>query len=398
MLIRYFLYWPLWAALGLPAIACGQATAPTDFKPLLKRLAEDEVDRHGNQLPWLAPPVLHRDSTYASGGKRRELGFELLLGKPLGLAHRVVQLRGHGYPVSYSVVFQGCLVALFKNGKFGCYRLADFTPDEQLEWQLNSGGWERCWLIGSKLVAQNNKGYYAYDPQAHGWQLYEQTVPFGKQPKLYEDARYLTYADCNGEFGGDVYFFNKQTGRTHWANATCANSLWQENGQYRLLVSLGHMMGSTACAAIADPEVLPLVKAPKSTKGLVPAGPPQGETKADWQYSFQASERGVTKLFDFYGVQLFGAWRWHDQTRYLMHWHRTTFLVTIDGKRVTIVDPLFANDLYTHNPVTTSYGPELALTNVDFYGLGGSDEVAALLWQGQQVTKVEWGEQPDEQR
>ena len=103
-------------------------------------------------------------------------------------------------------------------------------------------------------------------------------------------------------------------------------------------------------------------------------------------------------IFNFYGIQLFGGLRYQNQTLYLMYWRNTTFLVTIAGHRITIVDPLFANDLYTHNPVTTTYGPNLALTNLDFYGLGGSDEVAALLWQGRQLTKIEWGEQPDETR
>jgi hypothetical protein len=77
-----------------------------------------------------------------------------------------------------------------------------------------------------------------------------------------------------------------------------------------------------------------------------------------------------------------------------MRWLGTTFLATIAHDQITIVDPLFADGLFTHDPITTSYGPTLALTNLDFYGLGGSDEVATLLWQGKQLTKVEWGEQP----
>ncbi|NML65668.1 hypothetical protein HHL22_10675 [Hymenobacter sp. RP-2-7] len=384
---RYYCFgWLLGVALGLPAAVRGQAmTVPAEYGPLLERLAKDEVDRHGNQLPWPAPPVLHRDSTYASGGKRRELRFEVVLGKPLGLTHRVVQLRGHGYPVSYSVLFQGCLVALFRSGKFGCYRLADFTPDEQLQQQLNNGTWERHWLIEGLLVAQNAKGYYAYNPQKRGWKPCKRPVPFGKQPKLYEDARYLAYATCGGEFGGTAYFYNKQTNQTHCVSATCATSIWQEDGQYRLLASLGHMEGDARCAVIADPEVLPLA-ATKNTAA------------ADWQYNFRQPEPGVVKVFDFFRVQLFGALRYQQRIIYLMHWHRTTFLAAIDGQRITIVDPLFADDLYTFNPVTITYGPNLALTNLNSNDLPETSEAAALLWQGQQVTKVEWGEQPAEMK
>ena len=228
-------------------------------------------------------------------------------------------------------------------------------------------------------MAQSDKGYYAFDPLTHTWQPYKQVVPFGKQPKLYEDARYLVYADCQGEFGGTAYFYNKQTRQTHRVGATCANSVWQENGQYRLLVSLGHMMGGAGASTIHDPELLPLTAS---------------SATAVKSAEVAATAKNILPLFDFYGLQLFGGLRYQNQTLFLMHWRSTTFLVTIAGQHIIIVDPSFANNLYTHNPVTTSYGPELALTNLDFYGLGGSDEVASLLWQGQQLTKIEWGEQP----
>lgn len=378
--------WLLLLGIGLMLAACrlhdsnSSTTTSTNFFALLKRLNWPE---RGDTL--LPPPLLYRDSAYTDQGEKRQLQFELWLAdKPLGLQSRVVQLRGHGYPVSYSVLFQNCLVALFKNGKFGCYRLTDFTPDEQLARQLNTGNWQRHWLIGGQLVAQNKRGYYAYDPRVPGWQPYEQPVPFGKQPKLYEDARYLVYASCKGEFGGTAYFYNKQTGQTHYVGATCANSIWQEDGHYKLLASLGHMMGSAGASTIITPELLPLTSVAKKALATDSAR--------------AIGRKNILLLFDFYGIQLFGALRYQNQTLYLMYWHDTTFLATIDGKRITIVDPLFTNSLYTHDPVTTSYGPELTLTNLDFYSLGGSDEVAALLWQRQQVTKVEWGEQPDEQR
>ncbi len=142
-------------------------------------------------------------------------------------------------------------------------------------------------------------------------------------------------------------------------------------------------MGSAAQAAIDDPEQLPLVAVPN-------------DDHTSWEYTFTKPEKGVVRLFDYYGLQLFGGFRWQNQTVYLTHWRRTTFLATIANKRLTIVDPLFNDGLYTHEPVTTAYGPNLALTNLDFYGLGGSDEVATLLWQGAQLTKIEWGAQPEE--
>ena len=105
-------------------------------------------------------------------------------------------------------------------------------------------------------------------------------------------------------------------------------------------------------------------------------------------------EKGVNPVFDFNNLELFGGFRWQNQTFYLMHWRETTFLTTIDRQQISIADPLFADNLYTHNPITTTYGTDLALTNLNFYDLGEGNEMATLLWQGQQLTKIEWGEQP----
>jgi hypothetical protein len=376
-------HWKLLMCCGLSVVlvtcepSIRQTTvAKPSFTNLLRRLQQGAP---GDTL--LPPPVIYRDSTYVADGESRKLQYVLRVAdQPLGLTYRIKQVLGHGYPVSYSVIFHNCLVALFKNGKFKCYRLPNLAADEQLEQQLNNRIWQRHWLIGSQLVAQSENGYYVFDLSTQTWQPYNQPVPFGKQPKLYEDVRYLVYADCQGEFGGNAYFYNKQTRETHRVGATCANSVWQEKGQYRLLASLGHGMGGAGASIIVDPEILPLIAA----KRTIAVGLPEAGT----------AMKNILPLFDFSGLQLFGALRYQHQTLYLMHWRSTTFLASIAGQQITIVDPLFTNNLYTHNPVTTSYGAELALTNLDFYGLGGSNEVATLVWQGQQITKIEWGEQP----
>jgi hypothetical protein len=365
----------------LPLVSFGQHDTTTTFQPLLRRLHSERFHNEFSTPAAFSLPLVYRDSIFGAD-KRRELSFEIRLAdQPLNLQHRVIKLTERGYPVAYSVAFQGCVVALFANGKFGCYRLPDLAANEQLEQQLNSGSWKRFWLIEGKLVAQNVIGTCFFEAATGTWHSYRQKVPLGQRPKLYEDASYLAYSDCNGEFGGTVYFYNKQTKQTHRANATCANSLWQENGQYRLLTSLGHMSGSADCAVISDPETLPLISAPK-------------EEKVNWQYSFTLPERGITPIFSFSNLQLFGGFRWQNQTFYIIHWRQTTFLATIAQQRITIADPLFADNLYTHNPITTTYGPDLALTNLNFYGLGEHNEVATLLWQGQQLTKIEWGQQP----
>jgi hypothetical protein len=370
-------------AIGLALSACEPAVenvgqpvpVSADFPKLLQRF-----HRLGQGRTLLPPPVIYRDSIPAYSGAKAKIQYKIrLASRPVGFHHQVVKLHGRGYPVSYSVLYQSDLVALFKDGSLGCFRLTDFGHDHVLERQLNTRRWQRHWIVNHELIALSKGHHYVFDSVHRAWQPYRQPVPFGLRPKLFEDSRYLVYSDCQGEWGGTVYFFNKASRQTRRANAACAVDVWQEKGKYQLLASLN----STAQAVIVDPEILPLASAAKNER-------------INWQYDFDLPEKGVVPVFDYYGIKSFGGFRWQGETVYIMCWLDTTFLATIAHDQMTIIDPLFADGLFTHDPITTSYGPALALTNLDFYGLGGSDEVATLLWQGKQLTKVEWGEQPQD--
>jgi hypothetical protein len=370
---RQLLSGTLWVSIGITLVTCKpaaeKAPSPTAVSTSFAKL----LHRFKRVMPWdtlLPVPLIYRaHNTY---NKLSPVQYEVWVANhPIGLRPRVVQLRdpaksSEGYPVSYSVLYQKCVVALFKGGNFGCFRLTDLMHNQQLEAQLNTRKWQRNWIIDNQLVALNQGRYYVFDLASRAWLPYRKPVPFGTAPKLFEDTRYLVYADCQGEFGGSVYFFNKQTRQIHRANATCATSVWSENGQYRVLASLAHGLMASRSAIIANPEILPLASAPK-------------DDQVDWQYDFKRSEKGVIPVFDYTGLLLFGGFHLQNQTVYLTHWRNTTFLATVADRRLTIIDPLFSNWLYTHEPVTTSYGARLAMTNLDFYGLGGSSEVAALL-------------------
>ena len=385
---RYIISRPL-VSVGfmVACVACRHATEQVPPPVAIATSFTKLLERFQQAASWdtLRPaPRIYQ----ARLGKDRKVQYEVWLAKQsLGLRPQVIQLRdaavsSRGYPISYSVLYRQRLVTLFKGGNFGCFRLTDFTHDQQLEAQLNTHKWQHHWLIDKQLVALRQGRYYTFDQTSKAWVPYEEPVPFGRNPKLFEDAHYLVYSDCRGEFGGHIYFFNKQTHLTHRANATCATSVWSENGQYRVLASLGHGLLSGRSAVITNSELLPLASTPE-------------DDQIDWQYDFTLPEKGIVPVFNYSGLQLFGGFRWQGQTVYLTHWRSATFLATIADKRLTIIDPLMGDGLYTHEPVTISYGPALTLTNLDFYGLGGSEEVATLLWQGQQLTKIEWGMQPE---
>ena len=58
---------------------------------------------------------------------------------------------------------------------------------------------------------------------------------------------------------------------------------------------------------------------------------------------------------------------------------------------IKIVNPLFYNDLYTHNPITIKY-EKYTLMNLDNYGIGLNRKISVLLIEGNKITKIDWNE------
>lgn len=252
------------------------------------------------------------------------------------------------YPLSYSVLYQDNLISLFSPGYFACFNINDWQRNLPLEKQVNTKQFERHWLVEGQLIGLAAGQYWQFTPK-NGWKLYGKSVPFGERPKLFEDATYLVYNECSGEFGGRIFFFDKQTKKIHWTESTCAVWVRHSSAGYEIVSSLGHGMGSADKQLISDPHSLPeWVGKPTS----------RVDTANDSNKS--------TTLFDIYGVQLFGGFERAHQLLYLAHISGRTCLASLSGHTFTIVDALFNDGLYTHQPVTTDYS-NVFLVNLDFY-------------------------------
>jgi hypothetical protein len=342
------------------------------------------------QLPWrghgdslLAPPVIFRDSTYT---RPRTLQYELRLAEqPLKLQRRTVRLHnpksGSDHPVCYSVVYRHCVVALFTTGNFGCFRITDFSRDTLLEGELNVIAFEQHWTLNQQLIGWRGGQAFCFDTLKHTWQPYTRPLPFARRHKVFEDDRFVCAMDCAGEFGGYVYFFDKKTQLTHYTNATCATTVWKQDGQYYLLTSLNHMQGSTGSALIPAPEKLPLV-----SQKLDPT--------QDWQYHFANSKPNpaVASVFHYFGLTISGSLQWHGQTLYIINYYPVTFLASIVGNSISIVDPLFVKYLNPNETIATAFAPNSALVNFSAYENRKVIEGSCLLFQDRHVTKIEWGD------
>ena len=78
--------------------------------------------------------------------------------------------------------------------------------------------------------------------------------------KLFKDNTYDLYATCSGEFGGTLFFVNRNTKDVYDAAATCPIVVNKIGTSYYISNYMGHMMGFTSILKISDPSALTKTK------------------------------------------------------------------------------------------------------------------------------------------
>ncbi|MBC5775378.1 hypothetical protein H8S95_14960 [Pontibacter sp. KCTC 32443] len=282
------------------------------------------------------------------------------------------------FPLSYSVIYKGHVISLFEPGHYACFRLSDFSRNKNLEAALNKRKFKAHWLIDNKLYGLS-KGRFWYLNSSNNW-IKTQKLPLKVNSKshLYENKDYIVFSDCNGEWGGTVYFYNRETKETYFTEATCANTVTKDEEGFKILSHLGHEGGSADLKLVPDPTKLTNLKNLKTKRINI-------ETN-----EFSNSTKHVAELFDFYWIQLFSSFEWEDKILYVVHWQNRTFLAEINGNKVLIVDPLFNSDLYTHEPITKKYASGEIFINLDDYGTAVEREISMILIRDKEIIKIDW--------
>jgi hypothetical protein len=79
-------------------------------------------------------------------------------------------------------------------------------------------------------------------------------------PCVYEDDKYEVYTYCRGEFGGQILFLDKKTGKIHITRCTCYNMIIRQNNSYYVTESLAHMNGNLDVFEVKNPSLLPVIE------------------------------------------------------------------------------------------------------------------------------------------
>jgi hypothetical protein len=250
--------------------------------------------------------------------------------------------------------------------------------DIEFEKEINTQKFEYHWIIDGQLVGRVKDKYYFWNSE-NKWTKYDRFIPLKNQPKLFEDNNYISFCDCHGEWGGTVYFYNKLTGKIYFTEATCANSILKKD-EYLVLSHLGHMMGSSDLKSIRFPDNLSTADTDKISKTY--KGQALGYTDNSKEYKI---------VFDYWDIQIFSSFIIRGKTIYMVYWHNRTFLAEIENNVIKIINPLFNKELYTHDPITTTYN-DIVLMNLDFYGIASEREVSCIIIKDEQLIKLDWNE------
>jgi len=281
------------------------------------------------------------------------------------------------YPVSYSVLYEGTLVSLFRNGKFVCHNILSLKRDTEFEKKINTKKFKHHWIINNELGGLSRNKIYIWTNNK--WKKTKIKFPLRKQPKLFEDDDFIVFNDCHGEWGGTIYFYDKVSRTIHFTESTCANSVYKRDGKYIVLAHLGHMMGTSDIKIIENPRKLTIAKKREINK-----------IKEGGALGYSDKSKTYEEL-NLYGIQLFSTFKYEERQLYIVNLNELTFLAEIEGNEIQIVHPIFDNEIYTHEPVTTSY-ENYTLINLDHYGTARDKEVSVIIVGEKRIIIIDWNE------
>lgn len=301
--------------------------------------------------------------------------------EPINLKLKAIVLKnpyGTSYPLSYSIILDTTLIALFEPGKFVCYNLSDFNRNFNLEKIINTKLFEYHWLYQGKLVAFSDGKYFTLSDSLV-WKNFEGEFPVIKRPIIFEDNEFAVFRDYYGEWGGTLYFFDKKTKQYYYTEASQATSVLKSNSGYEILISSFNR--PLFIRTIIDPRCLSRTTKEEAHQGLKFEALGYSDTSTCDKPLFWLTKN------ELLGFSFF---QFNDHRLYLIHQEKTFLAEFIDDK-FKMVYPLFNDGLFTHHPLTRTYN-DITLINMDHYGTTGDREMSSILIMKDQIVKIDWNE------
>lgn len=168
-----------------------------------------------------------------------------------------------------------------------------------------------------------------------------------RYPGFFEDEKYKVTRTCSGEWGGSIWFKNKQGGITRSCEATCPVCVNKLNGKYYVTATLAHLSGFSEILEIDHPDSMRIFKMPK---------PRRIRGKKFVRYvgdSESKSRRGARVLVDSVGILTLGSFPYQGRLYYIVTDFKKTFVAKITADRFVTLDTVSSVSLWTYDPTMT---------------------------------------------
>lgn len=227
----------------------------------------------------------------------------------------------------------------------------DFTFNEEKSKLLNIGEYQwysSIWssndtlfaIIGgwpgySKVFWKNNK----WTTIKSGNLTRETYMSTELEVPIYEDNEFIVHTCCRGEFGGAIFFKEKETGKSFSCRATCLNGIQKFKGSFYITSSLPHGSGFARVIKIDNPRNLYEIKNKSQLQDcgwydIYPKDPRDEVTHP------KGYDKGYEVLLDTMDIHIVGAFL-HDKHIYqIFSDDRNTYLGYIKNKKLIATDTI----------------------------------------------------------
>lgn len=157
----------------------------------------------------------------------------------------------------YAFIYDEHLIVLNKADSLNAFTLDCFERDNTLEKELNSKLFKRIFVLENALYGINNdNNAFFYNSSIKAWEEVMESLPFNNKTPIYEDDNYSCYSVCHGEFGGAVFFYNKQSRQITFMPSACTVCVMKKKEGYYIVSNLSHKIEYSSIVGINDPDSL----------------------------------------------------------------------------------------------------------------------------------------------
>lgn len=161
---------------------------------------------------------------------------------------------------------------------------------------------------------------------------------------FFEDDNYLVRKSCSGEWGGTIWFKNKNTSIEYSCEATCPVIVHKVDGKYIVTSTLAHMAGFSKVIEIENPDSMEVFKLPK---------PRQKKRKRKLYYigdNESNSKTGTKTLVDSVGVFTIATFPLEGELFHVVTDFQKTFITKIEHNKFVTIDTISNTSIWTYDP------------------------------------------------